>query len=126
MFCQNCAPLTRSLRYDASADPKVELMSGSCIWSDETNREWCIRCMWKTREWFYLRYQLTVGQPVSAEALDRWRQLEQEYPNWPFFRPERRAPEIADRVKRIVDRATRRACIQLERMDREHRRRRAE
>lgn len=126
MFCENCAPLTQSLRFDPSAEPHVELMSGSCIWSDETSRGWCIKCIWKMREWFHLRYQMTVGELIPPEALDRWRQLEQEYPNWPIFRPERCSPEIADRVRRLVDRATRRACIALERMDREYQSRQAE
>jgi hypothetical protein len=126
MFCERCAPLTRRLIYDPAAEPHAELMSGSCMWPDEIYRGWCIQCIWKTREWFHLRYQLTVGEPVSVEALERWGQLEQEYPNWPLFRPERRSPELAEKVRRLVHRATRRACIELERMDREHRKRQTE
>jgi hypothetical protein len=121
MFCERCAVLTRQLIYDPAAEPRAELMSGSCMWADEISREWCIQCIWKTRAWFHLRYQLTVGELVPPEAMERWGQLEQEYPNWPLFRPERRSPEIAERVWRMVHRATRRACIDLERMDREYR-----
>jgi hypothetical protein len=126
MFCEQCAPLTQRLIFDPAAEPRAELMSGSCMWPDEINREWCIQCIWKLREWFHLRYQITVGEPVPAAALERWGQLEQEFPNWPLFRPERRSPEIAERVRQMVHRATRRACIDLERMDREYRRRQAE
>lgn len=125
MFCERCAPLTRRLNYDPAAEPHAELMSGSCMWPDEISREWCTQCIWKTREWFHLRYQLTVGEPVPAEALERWRQFEREYPNWPLFRPERSSPDIAERVRRMVHRATRRTCIELERMDREYRKRQA-
>jgi len=95
------------------------LMSGSCIWPDEISREWCIPCIWKTREWFHLRYRITVGEPVPVGELERWRQLVQEYPNWPLFRPERHSPEIAERIRRLVHRATRRACVELARMERE-------
>ena len=121
MFCERCVKLTRWLIYDPAAEPRAELMSGSCMWPDEISREWCIECIWKAREWFHLRYQLTIGEPVPAEGLDRWRQLEQEYPNWPLFRRERQSPDIAVQVRRMVHRANRRACIELDRMDREYR-----
>lgn len=126
MFCERCASLTRRLTYDPAAQPYAELMSGSCIWPDEISRGWCIQCVWKMREWFHLRYRIAVGESVPAESLKRWGQLEREYPNWPLFRPERRSPEIAEQVRRMVHRATRRACIDLEHMDREDRERPAE
>jgi hypothetical protein len=122
MFCVRCAPIARRLTYD----PFAELMSGSCIWPDEISREWCIPCKWNTREWFHLRYRITVGEPVSAGELERWQQMEQEYPNWPLFHPERRSSEIAERVRRMVHRANRRACVDLARMDRELREGRSE
>jgi hypothetical protein len=114
------------LTYDAAAEPRAELMSGSCMWPDEISRDWCIECVWRTREVFHLRYQLTLGEQLPTEAMERWRQLEADYPNWPLFRPERRSPEIAERVRGMVHRAIRRACIELGRMDREHRARHGE
>jgi hypothetical protein len=123
MFCERCAPLTRQLIYDLAAEPHAELMSGSCMWPDEISGEWCIQCIWKAREWFHLRYQLTVGEPVPPEALHAWQQMEREYPNWPLFRLERRSPEIAEQVRRMVHRNRRQACIALERLDRELRNR---
>jgi hypothetical protein len=96
------------------------------MWPDEISREWCSECIGKMRQWFHLRYQLTVGKPVPVEALEALGHLQQKYPNWPFFRPERRSAEIADRVRRMVHHATRRACIELERMDREYRKRQEE
>jgi hypothetical protein len=121
MFCVRCGPLTRRLGYDPAAEPHVELMTGSCIWPDELSREWCIQCKCKTREWFYLRYQITVGDPIPAGALERWQELEREYPSWPFFLPERRSADIAEQVRKLVHRANRRACVDLARMDREYR-----
>lgn len=119
MFCERCAPITRRLVYDPAAEPHAELMTGSCIWPDETSREWCIQCIWNTRELFHLRYQITVGERIPPCALERWCQLEREYPSWPVFRPERRSSEIAEQVRKLVSRATRRACVDLARMERE-------
>jgi hypothetical protein len=96
------------------------------MWADEIHRGWCTPCVWKTREVFHLRYQITVGEPVPAESVAYFGELEQQFPNWPLFRPERRSPEIAERVRRMVHRNTRQACVDLERLDREYRRRQAE
>lgn len=126
MFCERCATLTRQLRHDPTAEPHVELMSGSCMWPDEISRDWCTPCIWKTREWFHLRYMLTVGESVPHEAVEAWQRLEQQYPNWPLFRPERRSPELAEKVRRMVHRATRRFLVDCERMDREYRKHQAE
>jgi hypothetical protein len=96
------------------------------MWADEIHRNWCIRCVWKTREVFHLRYQITVGEAVAPESMTYFRELEQQFPNWPLFRPERRSPEMAERVRRMVRRNTRQACVDLERLDREYRRQQAE
>jgi hypothetical protein len=101
-------------------------MSGSCTWAGETHRGWCTQCIWKTREVFHLRYQLTVGEPVPPESAAYFRELEHEFPNWPLFRQERRSHEIAERVRRMVRRNTRQARIGPERMDREYRRQRSQ
>jgi len=121
LFCQRCALLTRRLTHDTAARSRAELLSGSCMWDDEISREWCIQCIWKTREVFRLRYCLTVGETVDPKALEYWQQLEREFPDWPLFRPERRSLEIAQKVRRMIERNTRRACIELEHMDRESR-----
>lgn len=69
---------------------------------------------------------MTVGEPVSPKSVAYFHELEQQFPNWPLFRPERRSPEIAERMRRMVDRNTRQACIDLKRMAREYRKRQAE
>ena len=122
MFCAQCAPLTCTLAFDPFAEPRAELMSGSCMWADEIHRGWCIECIWKTREVFHLRFQMTVGDQVPAESVAYFRELERQFPNWPLFRPERRSPEIAERVRHMVHRNRRQACIDLARMDQEYRR----
>lgn len=81
MFCEQCAVLTQQLLYDPVAEPRAELMSGSCMWTDEYSKEWCHQCICKTREWFHLRYQITLGKPVPPAAMKRWQELEQEFPN---------------------------------------------
>jgi hypothetical protein len=126
MFCDRCAPLTRTLTFDPAAEPQAELMSGSCMWADEIHRDWGIQCIWKTREVFHLRYQITVGEAVKPQSVAYFSDLEQQFPNWPLFRPERRSPEIAERMRRMVRRNTRQACVDLERMDREYRKRQAQ
>jgi len=73
------------------------------------------------KELFHLRYQITVGDSVPAEAVAYFLELEKRFHNWPFFRPERRSPEIADKIRRMVRYNTKRACIAIERMDREYR-----
>jgi hypothetical protein len=103
MFCERCDPLIRRLAYNPAARPYAELMSGSCIWGDEISHGWCIRCMQGTRWLFHARYCMTVGEPIAPEALSLWDQAEGGFPNWPLLLPERRSPEIAVEVKRLVD-----------------------
>lgn len=122
MFCERCMSLTHALTFDPAAVPRAELLSGSCMWADEIHPDWCIHCIGKTREVFHLRHQLTVGEPAPAESTAYFRALEQQFPNWPLFRPERRAPEIAEQVRRLVRRNRRQACVEWARMDREQRR----
>jgi hypothetical protein len=121
MFCERCAVMTRTLVFDPAAETRAELMSGSCIWSDETHRDWCAACRGKTREVFHLRYRLTVGEAVPQAAVQYFAQLEYAFPNWPLFRPERRSPEIAERVRHLVNEITDRLLVEWERHDREFR-----
>lgn len=106
MFCDKCAPWARSLVYDPNARFAAELLSGSCIWADEHTTEWCMDCVGRTRFLFHARYCMTVGEPVTPEAQALWDQAEREFPEWPFFRPERRSAAIADEVRRLVDEFT--------------------
>jgi hypothetical protein len=78
------------------------------------------------RAWFHFRFQLVVGDPVPAEALAAWRMMQLEYPDWPLFRPERCSSEDPKKVRRMVDRETRKLCVGLERLDREFRKRQAD
>lgn len=103
MFCERCDLLTRRLAYESADRPGAELFSGSCMWADEVCREWCHRCMEETRLLFHARYCMTVGEPVSPEARSLWDQAEKEFPSWPIFLPERRSPEIAVEIRRLVE-----------------------
>ena len=73
------------------------------------------------KELFHLRYQITVGDSVPPEAVAYFLELEKQLPSWPLFRQERRSPEIAEKIREMVRHNTRRACITIERMDREYR-----
>lgn len=46
---------------------------------------------------------MTVGEPVRPEARALWDETEKAFPNWPIFLPERRSPEIAGEVRRLVE-----------------------
>lgn len=120
LFCHRCQVRTRKLAFDPAAEPIAELTSGFCIWPDEVDREWCHLCISKARVAFHTRYRLTGGEPVSQDAVECFFQLEKQYPAWPIFRPERRLPEIAKLVRGMVQRATRRACVNAERFDRKY------
>lgn len=103
MFCARCGPLTRRLAYNPADRPGTELFSGSCIWSDEFSREWCVACAQGTRLLFHARYCMTTGEPVGPETASLWDQTERDFPSWPIFRPERRSPEIAGEIRRLVE-----------------------
>ena len=126
MFCEKCVALTRQLVYDPAATSSVELLSGALIWSDERSREWCWECVCRVRHWFRLRYEIVVGDPVSDVTMEAWRQLQLEYPNWPLFRPERCSAEDPEKVRRMVYRASRKFCVDMERLDREYRKKQGE
>lgn len=121
MFCEQCAELTRRLTYDLLAEPRAELLTGSCIWRDEWCRDWCGECTEKVKELLHLRYQITIGEAVPSVAVTYFLDLGKQFPNWALFRPERRSPEIAQKVRRMVRHNLERACIAIERWDREHR-----
>jgi hypothetical protein len=118
VFCDRCAALTRELQYDPRAAPRAELLTGSCIWADERCRDWCSACTDKVKELFHLPHQITIGDSVPVEAIAYFLELERGFPNWPFFRRERRSPEIADRIRRMVRHNTKRTCIATDTMDR--------
>jgi len=126
VFCERCAALTRRLTYDPLAKPRAELLTGSCIWTDERCRPWCSACTDRVKALFHLRYRITVGDSVPPESVAYFLELEKQFPTWPLFRPERRSPEIAETVRRMVRHNLKRTCVELERLDREHRKRAAE
>src|SRR5271163_1706896 len=87
VFCERCATLTRRLTLDPLAEPRAELLTGSCIWMDERCRDWCGECTDNVKELFHLRYQITVGDAVPPEAIAYFLELAKRFPNWPLFRP---------------------------------------
>lgn len=120
VFCERCAQLTRTLEFSPSAEPHPELLSGSCIWfADEWFHGWCSACIGNVRQLFNLRYRITVGEAVPPASSDFLLRLAQQFPNWPFFRPERSAPEIASQIRHLVRRSIRKCLVDAERWERE-------
>lgn len=121
LFCSKCAPLASQLAYDPAAESFAEMLSGSLIWRDETARGWCTPCAQATRKVFHLRYCMTVGDPLDPEAVELWQRLEQEFPNWPLFRPDRRSPENGPELRRTIDSKTEQFWEELQQITREWR-----
>jgi hypothetical protein len=78
------------------------------------------------RHWFRLRYEIVVGEPVSDVTMEAWRQLHREYPDWPLVRAERCSSENPEKVRRMVHPASRKFCVDMERLDREYRKKQDE
>ena len=104
MFCDRCAALTRELRFDPAAEPRADLITGTCTWPDEISNDWCTWCWSQVRFQFWNRYQLTLGESLSESMHEFWREAEDSFPEWPLLRAERRSPVIAPRVRGLSGR----------------------
>jgi hypothetical protein len=73
--------------------PKVdyELMSGSLVWSDETNRHTPIEVIWALRFIFAYRTGLILNKP-REEFKAIWDHARSLFPKWVGFRAERSQP----------------------------------
>jgi hypothetical protein len=77
-------------------------MSGGLRWGDEFPPETISACMrednWAFRFVWAYRASLIRGEP-REELRAAWDQLARECPDWPGFLPERRAPELRERLE---------------------------
>lgn len=99
LFPETALTILRQTRCNPQAACSYEGMSGGLRWNDEFPGEaieaciradsWAFRCVWAYRA------SLIRGQPRD-ELRGAWDQLARECPEWPGFRPERRAAALRD------------------------------
>jgi hypothetical protein len=93
-FPEEAVACLRRTRYNPSAQPSLELVSGSFIWDDEFEDyvEFIAHCRTKgcLRYWEPVGYRTSVIRGQSYEEAWRgWQELRKVCPGWPGFREER-------------------------------------
>jgi hypothetical protein len=107
LFPESALTILRRINWDPNASCLYEGMSGGLVWGDEFPRE---AFSDSHREVigamrFVLGYRASLIRGQPREGLrSAWEQLARECPRWPGFRPERRAPELRDRLDAENDR----------------------
>jgi hypothetical protein len=93
-FPDEAIAVLRQARWDASARPSLELLSGTFLWWDEDYLEFIGTCRDKgcLSYWEPLLYRdsLIRGEP-KEEYRHAWEELRKLAPEWPGFRPERQS-----------------------------------
>jgi hypothetical protein len=117
LFPEPALAILRQARWDANATYSFEIMSGGFAWSDECLGQVAFICMergsWAFR--FVLGYRASLSREAPREEFRAsWEQLQRECPEWPGFRPERRAPSLAAEL----DREQRKLCAGFRRLER--------
>jgi hypothetical protein len=93
-FPQEAIEILRGVRWNPDAAWQFDLLSGGIIWDDEFPSEVTSICInennWAFRAVLGYRASLIRGKP-DERLRPAWEQLLHECPEWPGFRPERRA-----------------------------------
>jgi hypothetical protein len=104
-FPEKAVAVLRAARFDPSATPSLELLSGAFIWSDERYLEFVAYCShdgvltyWEP---VIYRSSLILGRP-DAESRSGWKELRQACPNWPGFRAERSSESLRKDLERAL------------------------
>jgi hypothetical protein len=101
LFPKAALCILRQTCWNPQATSFYDGLSGGIIWSDEFSREAIDACMsidnWAFRYVLAYRASLIRGEP-REELRAPWDQLVRECPDWPGLRPERRAPELRERL----------------------------
>ena len=106
-FPEQAIAVLRAARFDPSARPGLELLSGTLIWGDEAYLEFPAVCRhygcmayWEP---VAFRSSLIRGQPDESYRRG-WEELERACPEWPGFRPERRSESLrAELVRQLAE-----------------------
>lgn len=97
--------------WSSNAVINIELLSGAPFWGDERFDEFVMACKGRSSERIHdlnvWRLYLITGERSQLADYTRceesWNYVLLRCPNWPGFRPERRMPEIASRIKTMID-----------------------
>jgi hypothetical protein len=92
LFSENELAILRGAQFDPEASRTYDMLSGGFHWSDE-------RLVLAIDTWafsYVMGYRASLSNGAPREELRAaWDQLRRECPNWPGFRPERRAEVLA-------------------------------
>jgi hypothetical protein len=117
LFPERALSILRAARWDPNASYSYEIMSGGFAWSDERLAEAASICT-EQGSWAFrviMGYRTSLIRQIPREELrSPWDQLLRECPDWPGFRPERRAPSLAP----ALDREWRKTCVGFRRLER--------
>lgn len=93
LFPDSALAILRTTRWDPHSNRLYEGMSGGLVWDDEFPRDVIGGSLLAFRFVVGYRASLIRDKPRNELRIP-WDQLERECPNWPGFRPERRATEL--------------------------------
>jgi hypothetical protein len=101
-FPEKALAILRKTKWNPQAKWFYEGMSGGLIWDDEFPEEALTACVsvgnWALR--FVVGYRASLIRESPREELRAsWDQLLRQCPQWPGFRPERRASELKPQLE---------------------------
>jgi hypothetical protein len=96
-FPEQAVAVLRTARFDPTARPGLELLSGALVWDDEAYLEFAavcchFRCLAVWEPVVY-RSTLILGRP-DERCKRGWDELQRRCPGWPGFRPERHSESL--------------------------------
>jgi hypothetical protein len=102
-FPNEAVAILRAARFDPSARPGLELLSGSFIWNDECYLDFAPVCRdmgcLAYSEPVVFRSSLILGRP-NEKCRRGWEELQRVCPEWPGFRPERQSESLRSELER--------------------------
>ena len=95
----------QSIAYDPRAKRYYDIMRGGFVWTDElpdpdTDGEAFVEALTFLYRAIAYRASISLGAP-DVELEVGWRKVEQELPNWPGFRKERRLGQVQRDLKAV-------------------------
>jgi hypothetical protein len=95
----------RQSRYDPTAKPGLELLSGSFVWDDEMDAYFAFVAHCRAKKclvyWEPILFRSSVIRGRPDEKCRRgWEELRRVCPEWPGFRPERYSESLRAELER--------------------------
>ena len=94
LFSEAELSVLRNSRYDPEAARAYDMFSGGFYWSDEGIED-LARASDNYLYRYLIHHRALISEGKSRGPFTLWEQLLLACPNWPGFRPERRAPALA-------------------------------